>query len=249
MCPGKDVLASPTEIGLNSRLEIRQGEIHLWICSLDPTPEFLEVFKSSLSDKELKTSTFFSFPKDQVAYIASQGFLRIILSRYLSIDGRDLVFARHRKGKPYLINDTSLLYNISNSGQYVVVSISKHGEVGVDLEKVRPLDDFEDLVQKNFSPFERNYINKVHSEKLQRFFKLWTLKEAFLKAIGEGMRLTPDNLEFLIENGKFKLNSGPGFFEFEQWEFSDIKFGNDYVGSLAHLGSPGYISDLKQLVL
>lgn len=243
----KEVITSPFELLRKFNSAIGQGEVHLYACKLDPGSERINYLETLLSEQEKKNVSFFSFEKDQIAYTASQGFLRLVVAFYLDIDGSEVKFAKHRKGKPYLLNDTSLLYNISNSGDYVIIGISRHGEIGIDLEKIRPLDDFEDLVHKNFTPREREYIVKVPTETINRFFKLWTLKEAFLKAIGEGMRLTPDNLEFLIENGKFKLHTGPGFYEFDDWHFSDITIGNNYLGSLAHMKNPVYVSEIRYL--
>jgi len=242
---GKDVILSPAEVFRDFNPEIREGDIHLWACRQDPDSDLYRLFEQSISVSERKNASFFSFEKVKQGYITSQGFLKILLAFYLGIESSEVITARQRKGKPFLLNDPTLHFNLSNSGEYVVIAISRHGEVGIDLEKIRPLNDLEDLVEKNFSPKEKEYITKIHAEKLIRFFKLWTLKESFLKAIGEGMRLTPDNLEFSINNGRFSLHSLRGFFEFEDWRFHNLNISNEYLGSLAHHAKPQQISELR----
>jgi phosphopantetheinyl transferase len=103
------------------------------------------------------------------------------------------------------------------------------------------------LIEKNFSKKESEYINKNSGERLQRFFKFWTVKEAYLKAIGEGMRLTPDNIEFSVENGVYNLISVKGFFEQDEWITGNIFPHNQFMGTLTYLGTKTHISEMMHL--
>jgi 4'-phosphopantetheinyl transferase len=227
--------------------ELHAGEIHLWTVSNNSSNQFLEQCKFALTPSELERSTFFKFKAAQESYIISQGGLKLLLSSYLNIEPHQVKFGRHSKGKPYSMDDPSLFFNISNSGNRVVYAFSRAGEVGIDLELIRPLPDLNELIEKNFSKKEREYIHKNADERLQRFFKFWTVKEAYLKAIGEGMRLTPDNLEFSIENGVFKLISVKGFYEQDDWIWENIYPGEQYVGTLTYLGKNTIISKVNTL--
>lgn len=217
-------------------MTIEKGEIHLYCILLDSTTVFFEKCKAALSQAELDRISFFKFPSVQNSFVISQGALRLILSEYLFIEAPKIQLAKHSKGKPFVMDDLNLRFNISNSGNYAVYAFSKGDEVGIDIEKIRLLPDLDNLIEKNFSLAERAFITKHNEEKQQRFFKFWTVKEAYLKAIGEGMRLAPDHLEFTVEIDNYKLDAVKGVFEQDDWLFKDFSFADDYVGTIAYKG-------------
>ena len=201
--------------------------------------------KDALTDTELERVSFFKFKKVQDNYIISQGMLRLLLSQYLNIPAKEIQLGRLKKGKPYSIDNPELRFNMSNSGGKIIYSFSYEEELGIDLEKIRPLPDLEELIDKNFNSYEKKYITKLDLEKENRFFKFWTIKEAYLKAIGVGMRLPPDNLEFSIENGVYKLESIKGVSESEDWIFKDLNCGDDYRGTLVYRNSKMNILEMS----
>ncbi|NQV52845.1 MAG: 4'-phosphopantetheinyl transferase superfamily protein [Flavobacteriales bacterium] len=208
------------------------GHIHVWNVSTNPTDGLLERCRDALSEMELKRVPFFKFEDVRQNYIISQGILRILLGAYLNITPRDLKIGRHSKGKPFSLDDPKLCFNISNSGGLAVYGFSREGEIGIDIEHQRPLPDLEQMITKNFTSSEIKFINAKPAEKSQRFFRFWTVKESYLKAIGEGMRLPPDCLEFSIEESKIRLLSVKGVFEQEDWHFEEFSPAKNYVGTL-----------------
>lgn len=220
------------------------GEIHVWSLSLITDTPFYERCKSALTATEHQRISYFNFKQVQDSYIISQGGLRLLLSFYLNIEPSKIQINKHSKGKPYTADDTSLCFNISNSGNYVIFAISRAGEVGIDIEKLRTLPDLNELIEKNFSSKEKQYISKNTTLKELRFFKFWTVKEAYLKAIGEGMRLPPSNLEFTIENGKYELDSVMGVFENEEWQIADLPLSEGYTGTLVYKNENTVISNI-----
>jgi 4'-phosphopantetheinyl transferase len=122
---------------------------------------------------------------------------------------------------------------MSNSGRRVVYAFSRDEEIGIDLERIREMSDLDELIEKNYNAYEQNYINKKPAQRLYRFFKFWTIKEAYLKAIGVGMRIPPEDLEFSVQNGVYKLQSIRGEVDTEDWLFKDFELENkEYVGTL-----------------
>ena len=222
------------------------GEIHLWAISLNSDSTLINKCKSSLTELERNRISYYNFEQVQNNYVISQGGLRILLSSYLNIEPQKIDLRKHRKGKPFTADDNSLCFNISNSGNYCVYAFSRAGEVGIDIEELRPLPDIDELIDKNFTEKEKNYITKNEKLRDERFFRFWTIKEAYLKAIGEGMRLTPDNLEFSIENdGTFKLEAVKGIFEQEDWLFKEITPGDNHVGTVTYKGHQTKITELQ----
>jgi 4'-phosphopantetheinyl transferase len=140
---------------------------------------------------------------------------------------------------------------MSNSGGKVVYAFSMDEEVGIDLEKIRELPDLDELIEKNYIASERDYINKLPEQRQHRFFQFWTIKEAYLKAIGVGMRIPPDNIAFSIQNGAYKLQSIHGVqlgFEKSDWIFNRFTLENNkYVGTLASKNQNANIT-LRSLV-
>jgi len=224
---------------------LAKGEIHLWTASSDASAELLSKCYSALTDVEKSRIDYYKFKPSQDNFMVSQGGLRMLLSAYFNIAPQEVKIGRHNKGKPYSIDDYSLTFNISNSENRVVYAISRAGEVGIDLEFIRPLPDLEELIDKNYTIKEAAYIRKIKSEQLQRFFKFWTVKEAYLKAIGEGMRLTPDSLEFSVENGNFKLLEAKGFFEQVDWKIKNIFPGDGFVCTLFYADENAQISEFR----
>lgn len=233
----KNTIKSADLFGRFNFPSLEKNELHVWSVSLDSPEEFIENCKSVLSEGERNRIEWFTFPQVQNNYIISQGVLRSILAGYLNIEPSQVQLSKHPKGKPFATNDTSLFFNLSNSGKKTVFAFSRNAEVGIDLEMIRTLPDLEELIQKNFTKKETDYITKNPEEKLKRFFLFWTIKESYLKAIGEGMRLTPDNLEFSIESDTIKFLGVKGFDDPTDWLFKRFDLDNDYIGTLVYQGN------------
>ncbi len=213
---------------------LSSSELHLWSISTDVASDILDGYKNALSEKELARAPFFEFKHVRDNYIVSQGALRMLLSGYLDIPPDMLQLGRRSKGKPFSLDDPGLFFNMSNSGKFAVIVFSRDGEVGIDLEQIRPLPDLDEMIERNFTASEIKFILKKPEERTRRFFLFWTVKESYLKALGEGMRLPPDHLEFAIENDQIRQLSVKGVFEQEDWYFKEFSPSNDYVGTITY---------------
>jgi 4'-phosphopantetheinyl transferase len=114
------------------------------------------------------------------------------LSQKLGIAQNSFIFAKNSYGKPYLANLPSVHYNVSHSGDWVVAAFDQAGPVGVDIERIRPIDL--DIARRFFAPEEyaelRRYSGWAQTE---YFFRLWALKESYIKAVGQGLSLPLDS--------------------------------------------------------
>jgi len=221
------------------------GEIHLWSVSLNEDDRYIKQCQATLTDAEQERVAYFSFKQVQTNYIISQGTLRLLLSSYLGKEPQKVNIGRHEKGKPFSLDNPSLYFNMSNSGNFCVYAFSRDSEVGIDLEHIRELPDLDELIQKNFTPKETAYIEKKPEHKLKRFFQFWTFKESYLKATGEGMRLPPDNIEFSLEDGQVKLQSLRGMHEAEDWLFKDYSPHSEHIGTLTYKGAETKIKEMS----
>ncbi len=210
------------------------GELHVWNVSFNNSTSRLLEYRNILSEKELTKVLLFEFNQARNSYIVSQGTLRMLLSGYLGIPPKLVKIGKRRKGKPYSIDNPGLYFNMSNSGKKAVIAFSRDTELGIDIEQIRSLPDLDEMITRNFTSREIRFINGKPEERTTRFFRFWTIKESYLKAIGEGMRLTPDNIEFTIEKGGIRQLSVNGIFEQEEWHFKEFSTSQDFVGTIAY---------------
>ncbi len=213
------------------------GTVQIWSLDLDAKDDVRSACLSALTDNEHKHIGYYKFKRVQENFIISQGGLRLLLSNYLNIPAKEVKLGKHKKGKPYSLDQPKLHFNMSNSGKKVVYAFSMDEELGIDLEQLRELHDLNELIRKNYTKKEQDYINKRADLVNFRFFKFWTIKEAYLKAIGVGMRIPPEQLEFTVLNGDYQLQSIQGVpidLDQDTWSFKHFTLENDsYVGTLA----------------
>lgn len=206
------------------KLELSANNIHIWSKNLKSFPSEIEKISTILSSEEIERANKFHFERDRNRFIIARGTLRKILSRYLNIEPKKLQFTYSERGKPYLTN-TSILFNLSHSQDLALYGITKINLIGIDLEYIRPINDAKSLAKRFFSPQEYNLINQLPPEKQQEtFFKLWTCKEAYLKATGDGLAgglekveisLNSEKpIEFLSINGDIKAASNWYLYQF-----------------------------------
>src|SRR5438552_2428832 len=121
--------------------------------------------------------------------------LQRVLARYLGCPPGDVALKREAGGKPYLANPRhrSLRFNMSRSGERCLIAIGEGAVVGVDLERVRPIGDFDQMASRVFAAPEAAAIQSTHGQgKARAFFGCWTRKESYAKATGLGLALEFD---------------------------------------------------------
>jgi 4'-phosphopantetheinyl transferase len=171
---------------------ITNAEVHVWRIDINHNLKYLEQFEALLTPEETLRSGRYKQQKDTYRFIVSRGAQRIILGRYLQTPPAELVFVLGDNKKPYLISNSGevLHYNLSHSGKWILLAIAQ-SPVGADVEFVDPAFPFHDILDDNFSGEEVDYIGTS----TERFFTLWTRKEAVLKATGQGLgdhlKITP----------------------------------------------------------
>ena len=151
-----------------------------------------ELYETFLSADELSRASRFHFALHRNRYIRARGILRELLGERIDTGPGAIQFKYNAYGKPelFLTHASELRFNISHSENILAVAITENAcfEIGLDIEKVRPLDNIQEI--------ERGLLTDctiIQSQKLQadarcmRFFQAWTCKEAYLKATGRGL--------------------------------------------------------------
>jgi len=184
-------------------IHIKPKVIHIWVADiLSYSTLHLEQLKQCLSQDELEHASRYYFEKDKKYYITSRGILRKILSNYLTMKPEKIKFSYNPYGKPYLCNKfhtKNFNFNLSHSGDLALYIFSANFDVGIDLEKFQLIEGFIDIAMQFFSPNEFLKLKSIpHDQQLTAFFKCWTRKEAFIKAIGNGLSHPLDQFEVTL---------------------------------------------------
>jgi len=157
-----------------------------------------------LSEEEREKAAKFRFDNNRALYIVSHAVLNKILSLKTGIPVHELVFKKNQFGKPYL-EGIPVAFNLSHSMNYFAIIVSDTGEVGIDIEGDRRLKDYAPIMRNYYTLNETAFVNRQkNEEKPAAFYKIWTRKEALLKAMGFGLI---DNLrELETSSSSNKIN-------------------------------------------
>ena len=172
------------------QIVIRGNEIHIWQARLTRSSEELAEMRPLLSPDEIQRADRFVFERDRTRFTVARAILRLILESYEKISARNLRFAYSAAGKPSLMNGSSVSFNLSHSGDLVVYAFATGNAIGIDLEKINPEIDCQELAGRFFSTQENTALNSIPVEsRIEAFFRCWTRKEAYVKALGDGLSL------------------------------------------------------------
>jgi len=164
------------------------ASIHIWTIALDEDPAIVSSLVDMLSGDERVRAARFRTTELRVRFVVAHGALRTILSGYLGIPPGAVRFDTTQSGKPY-VPGAGLTFNLSRSEGLALCAITVAGQVGVDIERLRPVDDEDAIVHRYFAPGEMRQYEAVRSpERTAAFFSTWTRKEAFVKAVGSGLQ-------------------------------------------------------------
>lgn len=219
-------------------LAVNADEVHVWRASLRPPPHVLARLEVHLSADERARAARFRFDEHRTAFIAGRGAQREILARYTGLPPRALAYAETKHGKQSLAGAAAQLglrYNVSNSGDLVLIAVSRGRELGVDLEKLKPMPDGIDIAHRFFSAPE-NEIFAALDEAVRdlAFFNCWTRKEAYIKAVGEGLSMPLDRFDVAFAPGEEArlLRTRGDEAEAARWSMAALDPGEGYVGAI-----------------
>lgn len=213
---------------------------HIWLLDFRTIDDSqLETFKESLSDDELERLDRYSNAELQRKQLITRMGVRSCLSQYSdSIAAKAWEFEHDANGKPMLKAGSGLplSFNLSHSGDWLVVATTVETQIGVDLQERRYQQPLLDLAERFFHPDEAKALANVADDRQeQQFFRFWTLKEAYLKARGLGIVGGLENARFHLDNNGLvtaeldpTLRDDP-----KDWQFHHFDLEDDYSLALA----------------
>ncbi len=218
--------------------ELLEDVVHVWIIALNIDAKTQIKYWRMLSQEEKSRADRFKFNIDKVKYIACRGVLRILLGQYLGI-GADLIKISYIKnGKPN--HNSNLEFNVSHSQDLAVIGFTLDTILGVDIEYTNRIIEFEKIASRFFSPEESNLIINAREDELPlHFYNCWTRKEAFIKALGEGLSFPLHQFEVSCKPDAIPqlLTTKWDETEADKWSLWGFEKDKEYVGALALKGS------------
>lgn len=225
-----------------TEMQIEESEIHLW--QLEQADFELPSLQSDclawLSESELKRFRRLHFDRHRKQLLLGRVLMRVALSSYdSSIAPASWSFTHNEYGKPAISegqNRASLYFNLSHSAEKVVLAVSRFEDIGVDIECVRKPRRVAAIAQRYFSDKEAAEILLLPEDQRQsRFYDLWTLKEAYIKACGMGLAISLQHFSYgfpgddrLTVEFDVQRNDVEG-----AWQFWQLSAGSDFKLALA----------------
>jgi 4'-phosphopantetheinyl transferase len=185
-------------------------EIHLWLVRDHgiADPALLDQYRRLLDPQEAARLERFVFPKHRHQYLVARALLRSVLSIYdNAISPADWRFEANPYGKPSIAvsHSCKLGFNLSHTEQLTVLAVSSGDDIGVDVEWMGRNTEVMELAEHCFSPAEVDQLLCLPQERQRaRFFDVWTLKEAYIKARGLGISNALHDLSFLFADDDAK---------------------------------------------
>lgn len=214
------------------RIYNNQTEIHIWRIKTSEFSSELDRFKLQLTSVETEKILRYKSASNQQTRITSRAVLKILLGRYLSVDPLEISFKSDQQKKPILnnFNPESLHFNVSHSGDWILIAIDTN-PIGVDLEYTDASFTYQNLLDFSFNAEEKEHIQTSNLPH-QNFYKLWTRKEALLKATGKGLI---DELALIPSLDGNHLNPNHLTNSVESWKIISFNVDENHIASTAFI--------------
>lgn len=180
-----------------------------------------------LSPDEWQRAERYRIDRSRWDFIVARAALRHLLGARLGITPAEVALTYGPHGKPTLLDGSAgVTFNLSHSGDLALCALGEGVELGVDVEAIRPVDDLEALARRFFAPQEADWLmGHEDPERLAAFFRMWTCKEAYAKAVGRGLSI--NTRSFTIDLAAGTVSSG--------WWVAPLEPGSGYAGALCTL--------------
>ncbi len=211
----------------SKKISIFPSEIHVWSSSLVLSNE--KTLLGLLSKEECDRAKRFRFPLHRQRFISSRAILRKILSFYLDCLPQHIEIAYTEHGKPFLASTNSILqFNLSHSENIAVYAFTLTHAIGIDIEKISERSH-EAIAKRFFSPIENEALSGLSPEKqMVYFYRIWSRKEALVKAMGQGLSIPLSTFSVSIHND-FEII----LLENEKWSIISLPIKEGFQSALA----------------
>lgn len=169
---------------------------HIWLVRLNSLQVRLDEFEAVLSDQERERADRFVNKSLRDDFVLAHGWMRHALAEYTGECAALQTFVQGEHGKPRLVDD-GIAFNLSHSHGVAALAVAKDARIGIDIQFRDPDVDMLAIARRFFAREEVDWLQSVdEGRRLDVFYRIWTLKEAYIKAIGVGMALPLSDFAF-----------------------------------------------------
>jgi 4'-phosphopantetheinyl transferase len=216
---------------------ISWGVVDVYTLSLDADAARLDQLYEILSPEERERARRFHFAEHRRQSILCRGTLRETLARYLHRNPAAIAFAYNRYGKPY-VRGADIRFNLSHSGAWAMLAVTRDREVGVDIERIDPRFAQDQIPEQFFSPREVEQLRSLpQREQTAAFFRCWTCKEAYIKARGLGLSLPLDSFDVSL-----RPDDPPALLRAGNWSIQNLEAPSGYAAAIVAEGGEFNVS-------
>lgn len=202
----------------------------------------LDRYRQLLNDQETGRHQRFIFSLHRHQFLVARALVRTVLAGYLGEpDPSTLAFTSNEHGKPELMRDAGLQFNLSHTNGLIALAVTRDRPVGIDVEHLSRQADIAKLADRYFSLAEsRALLDLPVAEWNERFYDLWTLKEAYLKACGTGLRTPLHAFSFHLGDATIAIGFGDELKDDPaSWRFWQLDVANGAHRLSVALHAPG----------
>jgi 4'-phosphopantetheinyl transferase len=217
-------------------------EIHLWRVRLDQPAEVYRACLDTLTPDESERAGRFHFNRHRQQFVIARGALRSVLGHYLGRPPSQLRFSYSAFGKPEVEGEEGrecLRFNLSHAEGVALIALTRGREVGVDVEVVRQEFPGLEIAENFFSAREVETLRSIPEEaRAAAFFLYWTRKEAYIKALGEGLSHPLRQFSVSLGDGESSVLAEPEGVapEASVWTVKGLSVGGSHAAAVAFRG-------------
>ncbi len=237
-CNGAKLLAMAPASSAISDCSLDDRNIHVWSLRLGVSDELVAACNSVLDAQEKERADRFRFSEHRREFIVAHGVLRMLLAQYCGVCPRAIEFSYGKRQKPQLQSPRAdLHFNLSHTDGLVVYAFARGVDIGVDVEHIRPIVEVTDLAGRHFCAEEAEDLRMLDPETRQRaFFLCWTRKEAYIKAVGDGLFCALDSFRVTLDPAAPArlLHVANSAREAMHFSMHDLSLWPNYAGALVY---------------
>jgi 4'-phosphopantetheinyl transferase len=216
--------------------------VHVWSIWLNAPASVNREYRNLLSQIEKERADRFVFEHLTRSHELSHGALRLLLAHILNCRAQEVEFIYGPRGKPFLQGDSRIKFNMAHSGNLALYAVTFDVEIGVDVEEMREVPDMDQIAARYFCDAEAEELRALGAggPAMQAFFRCWTRKEAYIKAMGDGLYIPLDQFQVTLSSSepvKF-VHIGKDEGVATRWALHHLDPAPGYIGALAYLDAP-----------